>query len=208
MAAHWGRPIPKGTTVRAASFAIPQMTARPDIRLVRLMGGALLLLLILLAPAARADIERFVGEYTGSADVASRDGTVSKRDMSVEISETRRGFSVKWSSTTYKADGRAKEKAYMIDFVPSDRDDVYAAAMKRNVFGHEVQLDPMKGEPYVWGRIVGDTMTVFSMFVDADGGYEIQQFDRTLATGGLMLDFKTVADGESKRSVTTFLKKS
>lgn len=173
----------------------------------RLVAGAVCLILVLCAQVARADISDFVGSYSGSADVEGHDGTVSKRDMSVEIAETKKGYSVQWTSTTYKSDGRVKEKSYLIDFVPSARDDVFAAAMKKNVFGHEVQLDPMKGEPYVWSRVVGDTMTVFSMFVDADGGYEIQQFDRTLTEGGLELVFSVVADGITQRSVTTFLEK-
>ena len=79
--------------------------------------------------------------------------------------------------------------------------------MKRNVFGHNVQLDPMKGEPYVWGRIDGDTLSIYSMFVTEDGGYEIQQFDRTLATGGLELQFQNVLNGVIQRTVSTFLEK-
>jgi len=79
--------------------------------------------------------------------------------------------------------------------------------MKRNVFGHNVQLDPMKGEPYVWARVDGDTLSVYSMFVTENGGYEIQQFDRTLASGGLELDFKSVRDGVIQRTVSTFLER-
>jgi hypothetical protein len=70
-----------------------------------------------------------------------------------------------------------------------------------------VQLDPMKGEPYVWGRIDGDTLSVYSLFVAEDGGYEIQQFDRTLTTGGLMLDYQSVRNGQINRTVTTFLER-
>ncbi|MFK7753985.1 MAG: hypothetical protein AB8B51_15745 [Sedimentitalea sp.] len=154
-----------------------------------------------------AEISRFVGDYAGSALVEQANGAAFSRDMSVSITTTREGFSVRWSSTTYRDDGRTKEKSYVIDFVPSDRDDVFAAAMKRNVFGHAVQLDPMKGEPYVWSRINGDTLTVYSLFVSADGGYELQQFDRTLAEGGLQLDFKRTDNGVPKRSVSTFLKR-
>lgn len=165
------------------------------------------LLLVCLALPVRADIARFVGNYSGSAEVVNADGTTKPRDMSVEISETKRGFSVDWTTTTYRADGTSKEKSYEIDFVPSDREDVFAAAMKKNVFGHEVQLDPMKGEPYVWGQIKDDTLTVYSLFVDAEGGYEIQQFDRTLAEGGLDLKFNRLRNGKELRTVSTFLKR-
>mmetsp|Transcript_7024 Transcript_7024/g.11370 ORF Transcript_7024/g.11370 Transcript_7024/m.11370 type:complete len:81 (+) Transcript_7024:73-315(+) len=80
--------------------------------------------------------------------------------------------------------------------------------MRRNVFGHEVQLNPMKGEPYVWSRIDGETLTVYSLFVDVDGGYSLQQYDRTLADGGLNLRFQTIRDGEILRAVETFLTRS
>ncbi|MEL7089428.1 MAG: hypothetical protein AAGL98_13470, partial [Planctomycetota bacterium] len=102
-------------------------------------------------------------------------------------------------------DGRTKEKSYAIDFVPSGRDAVYAAAQQKNVFGHLVQLDPMKGEPYVWARIDDDTLTVYSLFVSEAGGYSLQQYDRTLADGGLNLRFQNIRDGEILRAVETFL---
>lgn len=157
--------------------------------------------------AHAAEIADFVGSYSGSANLVNADGTKTPRDMSVRIEESRGGFNVRWTSTSYRADGRVKEKTYSIDFRPSDRDGIYSAAMTRNVFGHAVQLDPMRGEPFVWGRIDGATMTVYSLFVDDAGGYELQQYDRTLAEGGLMLEFSRLRNGVLARSVTTFLKR-
>ncbi|WP_299686428.1 hypothetical protein [uncultured Tateyamaria sp.] len=154
---------------------------------------------------ARAEIAKFAGSYEGSAEVTAADGTKIPRDMSVDISETKEGFQVKWTSVTYRSDGRTKEKSYTIDFVPSGRAAVYAAAQQKNVFGHRVQLDPMKGEPYVWARIDGDTLTVYSLFVSEAGGYSLQQYDRTLADGGLDLRFQNIRDGEILRAVETFL---
>lgn len=157
--------------------------------------------------AEAADIAPFVGDYVGSADVVDASGETTPRDMSVSIHETSDGFNVSWRTTTYKGDGRVKEQKYSVDFRPSDRPDVFSAAMKRNVFGHEVPLDPMKGEPFVWGRIDGATLTVFSLFIDERGGYELQQFDRTLTENGLDLSFSRFRDGLKSRSVQTFLEK-
>lgn len=158
-------------------------------------------------PSQAADIAPFVGDYVGSANVVDNDGTETPRDMSVSIKELKKGFNVSWTTTTYKADGRVKDQQFSIDFKQSDRSDVFSAAMKRNVFGHEVPLDPMQGEPFVWGRIEGDTLTVFSLFIDETGGYELQQYDRTLAEGGLNLSFSRFREGVKSRSVETFLKK-
>lgn len=167
----------------------------------------LVMMVLLSRPVFAADVTPFVGDYIGSAEVVDADGTSTPRDMSVSIAETEMGFSVGWKTTTYKLDGRVKEQAFSVEFRPSDRRHVYSAAMKRNVFGHEVPLDPMKGEPFVWGRIEGDTLTVFSLFIDENGGYELQQYDRSLAEGGLNLSFSRFRDGQKSRSVETFLKK-
>ena len=169
--------------------------------------GALFCLVIAAAPGQAADITPFVGDYVGSANVVDEDGSETPRDMSVSIFQTKDGFNVSWKNTTYKQDGRVKAQSFSIDFKESDRSDVYSAAMKRNVFGHEVPLDPMQGEPFVWGRIEGQTLTVFSLFISENGGYELQQFDRTLAEGGLDLSFSRFRDGVKSRSVETFLKK-
>lgn len=180
-----------------------------DVSIPRLgwSGGRAMLtgLFVLAASFAQAQVDRFVGSYEGSAEVTLADGSTQDRDMSVEIEQTDDGYIVSWSSTTYRSDGSNKEKSYSIEFVPSDRGGVFASAMKRNVFGHGVQLDPMKGEPYVWSRIQDDTLTVYSLFVSEDGGYEIQQFDRTLVDGGLNLDYKSVRNGQINRTVSTFL---
>lgn len=155
---------------------------------------------------AQSHPEQFVGDYSGSADVIMSDGTLLKRDMSVSIWTTKEGFSVKWISVSYLGTG-VREKSYEIAFLPTDRPGVFAAGMTRNVFGHAVQLDPMKGEPYVWARIIDDTLTVFSLFVDAQGGYELQQYDRTLVEGGLQLDFQRFDNGVPQKAVSTFLKR-
>ncbi|WP_416368472.1 hypothetical protein [Tritonibacter mobilis] len=150
-------------------------------------------------------LDKFVGSYSGSAEVEQIDGTVEKRDMSVVIRETSKGFEVKWSTAIRRADGDSKTKSYKIEFLPSERDGVFAAAMQTNVFGHTVQMNPMKGEPYVWARVIGDTLTIFSLYVAENGDYLMQQYDRSLAEGGLNLEFSLHRNGKPSRKVSTFL---
>lgn len=163
--------------------------------------------MLLLPLQALADISRFTGRYYGSVEIVKTDGDTDPRDMNVEIREMRKGFTLKWTSTTEKDDGRRKTKAYEIEFLPSGRDGVFSAAMTRNVFGHSVPLNPMEGEPFVWGRITGDTLTVFSLFIHPNGDYEMQQYDRTLAGGGLDLVYISRLNGEPQRRLRTFLTK-
>lgn len=169
------------------------------------VGAACAVAATVAAWAEVPQIEPFVGSYSGSAELVLADGTKQNRDLNVEIAQSDAGFTVAWRTATFKPDGRVKEVAYKIGFVPSREDGLFAAAMKKDLFGHDVQLDPMKGEPYVWGQLSGDTLTVYALFVDATGGYEIQQYDRTLADGGLQLEFNSIRNGVEQRSVSSFL---
>lgn len=104
--------------------------------------GAYLCLLVLtvflifghVVRASAHDIGDFVGRYSGSAELPMSDGTKDQRDLSIVISETDKGFKVQWNTVTEKEDGRRREKSYEVEFIPSDRGGIYAAAMQRNVF--------------------------------------------------------------------------
>lgn len=152
------------------------------------------------------DIARFEGTYEGQAEVIY-EGETQRRDMSATIEETRSGFELSWTSIIHRNDGRISEKTYSIDFVSSLRENIYTSAMKTNVFGKRVPLDPLKGEPFVWARLEGDTLSVFSMFIDAEGEYEIQEYHRTLVDGGLDLYFLRVHTGEPNEEIRAFLAK-
>lgn len=173
-----------------------------------LLLAALMAFCLLLIPASghAADIERFAGSYVGEAEVTDN-GTSLKRDMSVTIKVTDDGFTLGWTSATHREDGRIKEKTYTIGFVPSARDNIFQSAMKTNLFGKATPLDPLQGEPFVWARIEGDTFSVFSLFIDPAGDYEMQEFHRTLAPGGLDLLFRRVRDGTVEREIRTLLRR-
>jgi hypothetical protein len=128
--------------------------------------------------------------------------------MSVNIRTTDKGFEVNWKTIRHKSDGRIKESEYTIGFVPTQRDGIYSSTMRVNVFGNPVPLDPMKGDPYVWGRISGDTLTVFSLLIDKEGGYEMQQYNRTLTEGGLILKYLRIRNGDKLKIISAFLEKS
>ena len=156
--------------------------------------------------ATAADFDRFVGSYSGSAQV-EYNGESHHRDMSVVIAPTTTGFEVKWKSVSHKSSGRIKEKEYTIGFQPSERDGIYSSTMGVNLFGNAVPLDPMKGDPYVWSRISGDLLTVYSLHIYMDGGYEMQEYNRTLASGGLDLEYLRIRNGKKLKSIRVFLKK-
>ncbi|MQQ07296.1 hypothetical protein GFB49_02400 [Epibacterium sp. SM1979] len=154
---------------------------------------------------ADPELVRFFGIYSGTAEVERENGETETRNMHVEIRAAGEGFWVKWTTRRTKASGKVSDKSYDILFEPGGRGDLYSAAMRQNVFGHAVPLDPLKGEPYVWARLSDDTLTVFSLFINPNGDYEIQQYDRTLVDGGLDLHFSAHRNGFPRLEAKSFL---
>ncbi|MDF3416017.1 hypothetical protein HKX54_16230 [Sulfitobacter sp. M57] len=151
-----------------------------------------------------AEIDRFEGTFTGQAEFTVN-GAAQKRDMSTTIKAQNDGFVLSWTSVTFRSDGRTKEATYTIQFVPSARDNIFQSAMKKNLFGKATPLDPLQGEPFVWARFEGDMFSVFSLFINETGDYEVQEFHRSLAEGGLDLLFRRFRNGTLDREIKTLL---
>jgi hypothetical protein len=148
------------------------------------------------AVAGNAPIEAFYGTYEGKASSdEKRDSSV--RDISVSIQPHDRGFTVGWSTT--KAGGNVK--SYSIDFETTRRPEIYGSAMRRNKFGDSVPLDPLDGDPYVWARITGRTLTVYALIITPEGSYEMQVYHRTLSEKGLDLEFYRYLEGKPVRLI-------
>ena len=112
-----------------------------------------------------------------------------------------KGFVLAWSTVSQRSDGRQKRKDYRIRFVPGGRDNVYSSAMRINMFGRAVPLDPLKGDPYVWAVVSGRTLKVHALVVTEGFGYEMQTYERTLTKEGMDLKFTRVRDDERLRDL-------
>lgn len=166
----------------------------------------LLLALLLLPALVRAEtvpVEAFYGDYIGH--LTMEDGTLRDLSVSIQPAGDPERFSVKWTTVTHKEGGRLKRKVYHIKFTPSDRENIYASAMQTNVFGRQIPLDPIKGDPFVWARIKGRTLTVHALMITKDGGYEMQTYHRTLNDKGLALEFIRKDSNEEIRHLQTQL---
>lgn len=168
-----------------------------------------LLTLVLCQTVQARDIEDFYGDYSGVM-AHEENGTEVSRDLSVSIHPVKKGdgFMIKWKTLIRKSSGKLKNQSYAIVFTSTDRPHVFSSAMKKNVFGGKVPLDPLKGDPFVWARIKGDALTVFALLIDDSGEYQMQIYDRTLNDKGLLLDFRRRQEGgEAKRIVAQLVRR-
>ena len=150
-------------------------------------------------------IDAFAGYYVGTG-VAKEENTgrvdLTERRLKVSIATEDDGFALSWSTALRQDDGSDDsgftENARALLFEPTGEAGVYRDA---------VVTDPLAGWPFVWARISGNTLTVYSLLVHEDGSYEFQTYDRTLSAMGMDLRFTRVLDGELVRSVTGTLVK-
>jgi len=155
----------------------------------------------LFVASTQASIEPFLGRYEGKA-VVGGSGEIQARDIAVTIEPKGKGFRLEWTAIIYKGSGKTKRKAFSIDFLPSKRPGLYSSAMRRNLFGQPVPLDPLKGAPYVWCKLDGKSLIVHALLITERGGYELQVYKRTLKKGGLELEYMRVRDNQVLRKVT------
>ena len=172
-----------------------------------LLGLAASVLLAAGAAAAQGGgLQRFFGAYAGEA-ISESGEELDKRDISAEITAQGKGFKVKWTVVIKRGSDKPRRVEYTITFFPTKRPDIYSSAMRTDVFGNAVPLDPLNGDPYIWARLDSAKFWMYALFVTDTGGYEMQTYERTLVPGGMDLRYSRVRDGEVLRTVTGKLKK-
>lgn len=153
--------------------------------------------------AAAEPIHSFYGAYEGES-ISVSDEDLGKRDLAIAIVPRRNGFNLTWTTITY-ADGASARKTYSIDFVPTRRPNIYASAMRTDMFGNRVPLNPLEGDPFVWATVRGKTLTVYALMITPTGGYEMQTYHRILTDQGLRLEFSRIRNGTPLRSISGVL---
>ena len=158
------------------------------------------------ARAADRAIEDFFGAYIGRSISVKGEG-LTRRDLNVVIKPYSKGFTVEWTTITHKTGGKVKSKSYSVNFFKSKRPGIFGSAMRNNVFGAAVPLDPLEGDPYFWAGVNGDTLTVHALMITDNGGYELQVYVRTLTKNGMALRFSRLLDGQQLKLITGTLTK-
>ncbi|WP_147300946.1 hypothetical protein [Aestuariispira insulae] len=180
-------------------------------KMLKCLGGPLAagMILATASMAQAADLEEFYGHYEGSVvldqEVEGEEGG-NERKTAVDIIEEDKGFRLNWTTIITKKDGRVKKVSYSIHFQETEQDGTFSSAMKKNMFGKWIPLNPLKGDPYVWATLAGDTLSVYALIIPDEGGYEMQQYDRTLrADGNLDVIFKRIKDSKPLKTITGLL---
>jgi hypothetical protein len=125
------------------------------------------------AVAQGGGIQRFYGTYAGEAVSESGD-ELDKRDINAEITPQGKGFKVKFTVVVKRGKDKPRRDEYTIVFSPTKRPGIFSSAMRTDVFGNAVPLDPLAGDPYMWSRLDSDKFWRYALFVTDTGGYEMR----------------------------------
>ena len=153
-----------------------------------------------LAPQALAEttlpLKAFFGDWHGVGTAQSDIDPylhINARDLDVDIHPVGKGFRIRWT-TVMRDSGSPMQPKWEkhqaeLTFVPAGR---------KNVWREAHATDPME-RPYAWAHIKGHSLIVTLVTITADGGLELQVYERTVADGAMELQFTRMADGERIR---------
>jgi hypothetical protein len=150
------------------------------------------------------DFQPFIGDFNGQVVFTGPVG-FAKRDLEVSIRRERGGFSLKWTTISQKSSGALKRAEHFVAFAPAKRSGFYVSTGRIDRLGARIPIDPLAGDPQVWAKISGTTMTVYAVLITDDDKHEVQTYERTLVPGGMELKFNRVRDGKPLKTISAKL---
>ena len=149
----------------------------------------------------------FFGTFIGAAESVVG-GEMSERELTIVIEPWKsNGFTVNWTTQIFRSNGKNKLTDLSINFYPSSRPGIYAAASRSDVFGRAVPFDPVAQDaaPYIWAGLQGNTLTVSALYILDGGGHELHVYKRSVIDEGLLLQFDRVNNGQQAVQVSALL---
>ena len=138
-------------------------------------------------------MEHLLGDYQG-VSVEDPSETWSPTDLDVSIQPHDNGFIMEWATITNRDNGKVERQENAVKFHPTKRHNIYAAAMRPDLFGGWIPLDPFKGDPFMWARYLDSTLTVYAMIITDAGAHDMRIYERTLTPVGLAIKFERLRD--------------
>jgi hypothetical protein len=136
----------------------------------------------------------FHGDWQGeelTVEDGSPDLKVTAEDLNVRIEANDSGFRMRWTALSRKEPGDPlARRAVEARFEPTDRPGVFAfdpeqSSMLLSLFGDPATSNPLEGEPLLWARLDGETLSVYGLAINPDGGFDLYQHVRALTGEGM-----------------------
>lgn len=136
----------------------------------------------------------FHGDWQGEKLTIEEGGNglgVAAEDLGVRIEPDGSGFRMHWTALSHEgAGGPLTRREVEARFVPAGRPGVFAFDPERSsillrLFGNPSTNNPLEGEPLLWARFDGESLSVYGLEINAEGGFDLYQHVRTLTGEGM-----------------------
>lgn len=166
---------------------------------MRLARALIVGVAVLGSSAVAADevtLRDFFGHWRGTEIVASgAQGVLDLEtgDLSIEISANGQGFQIQGLDFARRMPEAAELVQHLSEasFAATDRPGVFAfdpgGSLFSSLFADPAIGNPLEGDVLLWARLAGATLHLYSLAIDAKGGFVLEQ-----ATGTLDGDLMTI----------------
>jgi hypothetical protein len=143
--------------------------------------------------AATADevaLADFYGDWGGVTAEAQDLSGVGPQDLSMTIHPDGSGFRMQWTELEIGSGGVTGRREVRAGFEPTGQPGVFAyrdepGSLFDRLFASPATSNPLEGETLLWARLVGPTLTVYSLALDHDGGFQLDRYEHTLQDGSM-----------------------
>lgn len=147
------------------------------------------------ATAADAALEPFFGSWACTrVSVAGAPATLDVRadDLDVAIQRDGDGFRVRWTDFERTADRSYARRVVDARFTPTARTGVYAydedePSLLGRLFAAPATGNPLEGDTLLWARVDGPTLTVYSLALTEEGGFDLDKYARSVTEDTMQL---------------------
>jgi len=136
----------------------------------------------------------FHGDWQGkelTVDDGSAGLKATAQDLSVQIVPDGGGFRMRWTALSREGSGGPLARREVeARFEPADRPGVFVfdpeqSSLLLRLFGDPSTSNPLEGEPLLWARLDGETLSVYGLAINPDGSFDLYQHVRTLTGEGM-----------------------
>jgi hypothetical protein len=143
--------------------------------------------------AAAADIDPFVGRWSGK--MIETEASIPAETIGIEISERAGGFQLAWKDLARNDEGTPSTSPLKARFVATSRPGVFEFAREPSsfldrMFASPTTGNPLEGETLLWARLGADTLAVYSLTIDRDGGFDLSHYTWTRTGDALALLYR------------------
>jgi hypothetical protein len=132
----------------------------------------------------------FFGSWRGTAAEAEGLPGIRPEALNVTIHEDGAGFRMRWMTLASKPDRAGASREIEVSFDPTGQPGVFAyreepGSLLDRLFASPASSNPLEGETLLWARLIGPSLTVYSLVIDDGGGFRLDRHERILKDGAM-----------------------